>query len=63
MIGRQVVIRSLGGIAYRGVVKAIRISDDGSEVFELGSERDSEYRRFVHVTDRNAQIREADRDY
>ena len=56
MIGQRVEIRSAGGISYHGVVRDIRPTDDGGEVFELGSNDDPLYCRYVYVTDRERQI-------
>lgn len=58
MLGRRVEIRSLGGIVYDGVIRSIRDAGDFGEIFELGSEINEHYQRFIHVTDRLVQIRE-----
>ena len=57
MLGRRVEITSTAGIAYRGVVKAIRDGGELGELFELGSTEDPAYQRLVYVSDRYAQIR------
>lgn len=61
MIGRSVEIRSIAGIAYHGIVRAIRDGGELGELFEIGSEENSEYRRLVFVTDRQAQIQDMER--
>jgi hypothetical protein len=57
MLGRSVEIRSVAGIDYAGVVRSIRAVDELGEIFELGSDEDALYQRFVHVVDRLVQIR------
>jgi hypothetical protein len=54
--GRRVTIRSLGGIEYTGIVVSVRREKEG-ELFELGEDESRSYRRLVHVTDRDAQVR------
>ena len=60
MIGRNVEIRSVAGILYRGIVRSIRPDEELGELFELASARTADYRRLVYVTDRLAQIREVE---
>lgn len=57
LIGSDVEICSISGIAYRGVVNSIRDKEDLGELFELASAHDPTYRRLVYVVDRCAQIR------
>jgi hypothetical protein len=61
IIGRNVEIRSTGGIVYRGIVKSVRTDAEMGELFELHSAQSAEYRRLVYVTDRRAQIRHLER--
>jgi hypothetical protein len=58
MLGELVEIRSVAGIAYSGVVRSIRPADELGELFELGSDSNPEYQRFIHVVDRAVQIQE-----
>lgn len=60
MVGRNVEICSAGGVLYSGVVRAIHDGGQLGELFELGSDDDSDYRRLVYVVDRAAQIRPLD---
>jgi hypothetical protein len=60
IIGCLVEIRSVAGIAYRGVVRSIRPDKGLGEIFELGSEVRADYQRLVHVVDRSVQIRRID---
>ena len=57
ILGCLVEIRSLAGIAYRGVVRSIRPGDEFGELFVLGSDENAEYQRLVYVVDRAVQIR------
>jgi hypothetical protein len=56
MLGRLVEIRSVAGIVYQGVIRSIRPVEGLGEVFELGSDKNTAYQRFVHVVDRLVQI-------
>jgi hypothetical protein len=60
MLGRLVEIRSLAGIVYDGVIRSIRDAGELGEIFELGSDTNARYQRFIHVKDRLVQIREID---
>ncbi len=65
LIGRDVVIRSVAGIEYDGVVRSICSEDGVAELFELGRRRDPAYQRFVIVRQRADQVRferETDRE-
>lgn len=57
LIGKHVEIRSVAGISYTGVVRAIAPDEGLGEIFELGSPTNPAYQRFVHVVDRAVQIR------
>lgn len=57
LVGQNVEIRSAGGIAYHGIVRSIEPDDVLGELFELGSDDDPDYQRFVFVADRRIQIR------
>lgn len=57
LIGRAVEIRSQNGIAYRGIVNAVRPAGELGELFELVLAPDKTEKRLVHVTDRGSQIR------
>jgi hypothetical protein len=58
LLGRRVEVRSVAGIAYYGVVRAIRRSGGLGELFELGSD-DAGYQRLVYVRDRADQVKES----
>jgi hypothetical protein len=58
LLGHLLVVRSIAGIVYRGVVRSIRPADDLGELFELGSDTNAKYQRYIHVVDRTVQIRE-----
>jgi hypothetical protein len=58
LLGHLLEVRSIAGIVYRGVVRSIRPADDLGELFELGSDTNAEYQRYIHVVDRVVQIRE-----
>lgn len=60
MLGRLVEIRSLADIVYHGVIRSIRDAGELGELFELGSDTNDQYQRFIHVVDRLVQIREFD---
>ena len=60
MLGVMVEIRSVAGIAYYGVVRSVRDAGELGEIFELGSETNEQYQRFIHVVDRLVQIQEID---
>jgi hypothetical protein len=57
LLGCPVEIRSVAGIVYRGVVRAIRGADELGELFELGSDSNAQFQRFIHVVDRAVQVR------
>jgi hypothetical protein len=57
-LGSHVEIHSMAGIAYSGVVRSIHPADELGELFELGSNSNPEYQRFIHVVDRAVQIRQ-----
>jgi hypothetical protein len=56
LLGRRVEIGSVAGIRYRGVVRSIRDAGELGELFELGSDQDASYQRFVYVVDRLVQV-------
>lgn len=56
LIGRNVVIRSIAGIEYAGVVRSISNGTGGDELFELGRRSDPSYQRFVFVRERDQQV-------
>lgn len=56
LVGKQVEIRSVAGIHYAGVIRAITPDEGLGEIFELGSSTNPDYQRFVHVVDRLVQI-------
>jgi hypothetical protein len=58
MVGRNVEVRSGGGMCYYGIVRSVRAADGLGELFELGAPGDTGYQRLVYVADRAAQIRE-----
>jgi hypothetical protein len=60
LTGRDVIIRSIAGIEYRGVVRQIQ-AFEGGEMFELGSITNPDYQRFVLVVD-HVQIKLIDAD-
>jgi hypothetical protein len=57
LLGRTVEVRSPGGILYCGTVVAIHPDEGTGEILELGPDEQVQYRRFVYVVDRDAQIR------
>jgi hypothetical protein len=61
LLGCDVEIHSVNGIAYRGRVIGIRNHAELGDLFELGSEHDPSYRRLVYVVDRPVQIRHIER--
>jgi hypothetical protein len=60
LLGCSVEIRSIAGIAYRGIIRSISPDKELGEIFELRSAEHAEYQRFVHVVDRAVQIRKTD---
>jgi hypothetical protein len=58
LLGRLVEIHSVAGILYEGLIRSIRQVEDVGEIFELGSDANADYQRFIHVVDRLVQIRE-----
>ena len=57
ILGCSVEIRSIAGIIYQGVVRAVGPDKGLGEIFDLGSAARADYQRFVHVVDRAVQIR------
>jgi hypothetical protein len=60
VVGKIVEARSVGGVSYAGVVRAVRYAGELGELFELGSPDDPGYRRLVLVADRATDLRELD---
>jgi hypothetical protein len=60
LLGHLVEIRSVAGILYEGRVRSIKQVDDLGELFELGSDANATFQRFIHVVDRLVQIRKTD---
>jgi hypothetical protein len=58
LLGRLVKIHSVAGIAYEGRIRSIRQVEDIGEIFELGSDANADYQRFIHVVYRVVQIHE-----
>jgi hypothetical protein len=56
ILGCVVEICSSAGIVYRGIVRTIWQKGEFGELFELGCDDDTTYRRLVFVTDRRTQI-------
>jgi hypothetical protein len=62
LLGRLVEIHSVAGIVYEGCVRSIKQVEDIGEIFELGSDVNADFQRFIHVVDRLVQIRRIGRD-
>ena len=57
LLGRLVEIHSVAGIAYEGRIRSIKQVEDIGEIFELRSDANGDFQRFIHVVDRLVQIR------